>query len=294
MKWIEKCLRCLNSSMLHSEIVVVDNGSTDETLSYLEKNYPNIHVIRNEKNRGFGQANNQGIEYAYKEGASHFFLCNQDLYVKPDALQKLIKVQDQYGLYVVSPLQMNGNFELFDQSFYRQFVKGNNPFVSDLVNSNLSDFYETKYVAAAAWVISRECVEKIGGFDPLFFHYSEDGNYLKRVEYHQMTVGVVPNALVGHDRVFKGNLKAFNKFAPLSTLLYIHSNPFKRVLSVDIERVSVHLIFIRDIIKCFLKAEFKHSWELFLSYLTFWTRLNKIAYSIRVNKRLGPNWLNIN
>ena len=65
MKWIERCLYCLNSSKLHSEIVVIDNGSTDETLGFIGKNYPNVHIIKNEKNKGFGQANNQGIEYAY-------------------------------------------------------------------------------------------------------------------------------------------------------------------------------------------------------------------------------------
>lgn len=293
MKWIERCLHCLESSILHTEIVVVDNGSIDETLSFIKKNYPIVHIIKNEKNRGFGQANNQGIEYAYKEGATHFFLCNQDLYVKPDTFEKLVKIQNRYGLYVVSPLQMNGNFELLDRSFFRLFAKDNIKFVSDLTNSNMSDFYEAKFVPAAAWMISRECIEKIGGFDPLFFHYSEDANFMKRLEYHKKKVGVVPCAFAGHDRVFKGNLKAFNKYAPLSTLLYIHSNPFKKVWYIDKERVSVHLIFIRDIFRCLFRLEFKHCWELFLSYLSFWAKLRKISYSIRMNKHETSNWLAI-
>ena len=159
MKWIESCLNALKASILHTEIVIVDNCSSDNTITYIKSNYPEIHIIRNEKNKGFGQANNQGIEYAYSKGATHFFLCNQDLYVKPDTIENLTRIQDKYGLFVVSPLQMNGLFELLDQSFYNAFVKNNNHFVSDLICQNLSDYYETSYVPAAAWLISKECIE---------------------------------------------------------------------------------------------------------------------------------------
>lgn len=294
MKWIEKCLLSLESSTLHTEIIIVDNCSIDNTVSFVESTFPRVHIIKNNKNRGFGQANNQGIEYAYKQGATHFFLCNQDLYIKPDTLQKIVDVQDKYGLYVVSPLQMNGTFELFDQSFYNQFVKGNNPFVSDLVNSNLSDYYETDFVPAAAWVISRECIENIGGFDPIFFHYSEDNNYLHRLIYHKKKIGVIPNAFAAHDRVFKGNVKAYNKYGPLSTLISLHANPSFSFYSINKERVVVHLIFIRDIIRLFLNIEMKRGFEQMKNYFLFWVKSSKIRNSIKTNRFIYHNWLDIN
>ena len=76
-------------------------------------------------------------------------------------------------------------------------------FLSDLCLNKVSDIYETKFVNAAAWMISRKCLEMIGGFDPLFFHYGEDYNYCQRVQYHGLKVGIVPSSSIYHNREFK-------------------------------------------------------------------------------------------
>jgi GT2 family glycosyltransferase len=293
MKWIEKCLNSLMKSSLSTSIVVVDNCSYDETISFIRKTFPTVHIIENKENKGFGQANNQGIEYAFKNGATHFFLCNQDLYVKIDTLSKLIEVQDKYLLSVVSPLQMNGSFQFVDQSFYNVFIRNNLLFVSNIINGNLKDYYESKYFPAAAWIISRECIETIGGFDPLFFHYGEDANYLNRVLYHKKLIGVVPTAFVGHDRVFKGNVNAFNKYSHLAILLYLYSDPSNSLFTINKQRVKAHLVFIRDIVKLFLTLRVKNGLDLLLSYFSFWVSLGKINNSIKTNRALGHNWLNL-
>lgn len=293
MKWIDKCIQCLENSSIHTEIVVVDNKSNDNTVSHIASSYPDVHLIKNENNKGFGQANNQGIEYAYKKGATHFFLCNQDLYVRPDALEKLVEIQDRYSLYVVSPMQMNGTFELVDQSFYNSCLHNNISFVSNLINEHLLDYYEIKYAPAAAWVLSRDCIEKIGGFDPLFFHYGEDVNYLHRVVYHQMKIGVVPDALVAHDRIFKGNVAAFKKYSHLAILLSLHSNPAYKPLEINRQRVTYHMVFVRDILKSFVTLKFKNGVSLLSDYFTFWLSIRKVKRSVNTNRMINNNWLNI-
>ena len=65
--------------------------------------------------------------------------------------------------------------------------------------NRLKDVYETKYVNAAAWLIPRNVLTKVGGFDPLFFHYGEDDNYLNRVIYHGFKVGICPHSRIVHD-----------------------------------------------------------------------------------------------
>ena len=294
MKWIEKCLNTLYSSEFHTDIVVVDNCSTDNTVLFIENGYPEVHIIKNKINKGFGQANNQGIEYAYKNGATHFFLCNQDLYIRPDTLRKLIDIQDKYGLFIASPLQMNGTFELFDLGFYNAFVRNNNLFVSCLVNSCLQDYYETTYVPAAAWMLSRECIEKIGGFDPIFFHYSEDNNYVHRILYHKKKIGVVPNAIVGHDRIFKGSINAYNKYSPLSTLLSFYANPSYGLLTINKERIKAHFVYLKRIFLLFLHLEMNKSAEQLINYIRFWFSLRKINNSIKVNRTIHHNWLKLN
>ena len=51
MKWIKRCLDALSDSTVSTSIVVVDNASTDETIQYIRKNYPFVHIIENNANK---------------------------------------------------------------------------------------------------------------------------------------------------------------------------------------------------------------------------------------------------
>ncbi len=113
------------------------------------------------------------------------------------------------------------------------------------------------------------------------------------MRYHSGTIGVIPISLVAHDRVFKGNTKAFNKYSRLSSLLYLHSNPLLNVLSINKRRIVAHLVFIRDIFKYLLKCKFKEFFYLSISYLSFWTKISKIRKNIKANRCVRANWLNL-
>ena len=54
-------------------------------------------------------------------------------------------------------------------------------FMSDSYTQQLENYYEVDFVNAAAWLLSRECIDKVGLFDSLFFHYGEDVNYCQRL-----------------------------------------------------------------------------------------------------------------
>lgn len=295
MKWIKRCLDSLSYSNLKTFVVVVDNASTDNTLNFITENYPDIHLIQNKKNKGFGGANNQGIEYAYSKGATHFFLCNQDVYINPDTISSLVAIQNKYSLPIVSPIHMNGEFSKCDYSFFKYFICSisNNDFVSDLISGITKEYYNAFFVNAAAWIINRETIESIGGFDPVFFHYGEDSNYLNRVNYHNMSIAVVPSALIAHDRVFKGNIKAFNKYSLMSTIIYEQSrldlNYYDRFAKILTQYV---LLFI-NIIKSVIKLDFTQ----FRSLIETLFYCIKITPTIRKhrdsNKLLQSNWLDI-
>ncbi|EPR74700.1 Glycosyl transferase, family 2 [Winogradskyella psychrotolerans RS-3] len=199
MQWLEKCL----DSCKDYPVVVVDNASTDDTVSFIKTNYPNVILFKQEKNLGFGQANNLGIRYALDQGAEHVFLLNQDAYLVDTVLNDLVtfqKKQSNYG--ILSPVHITGNRKKLDKnfsSFMHEEYSGQ--FYSDFVLGNtLKDVYEVPFVNAAAWLISKACLETVGGFDPLFFHYGEDDNYCQRVLYHGFKIGVLPQSYVIHDR----------------------------------------------------------------------------------------------
>ena len=53
---------------------------------------------------------------------------------------------------------------------------------------------------AAHWLITRKCIDTVGGFSPSFYHYGEDNNYIHRTNYWKLKVGIVPSAKAVHDR----------------------------------------------------------------------------------------------
>jgi len=199
MTWLKKCLDSCNSY----KVIVVDNASIDDTVSLIEYNYPNVTLIKQSKNLGFGQGNNIGIRYALEEGAKHVFLLNQDAYLVEDALDRLVTYQKAHTEYgVLSPMHITGNQQQLDKNFSNYMLREETgQFYSDFVlGRELASVYNVPFINAAAWLVSKSCLETVGGFDPLFFHYGEDDNYCQRVLYHGHKIGVLPNTIIIHDR----------------------------------------------------------------------------------------------
>lgn len=203
--WIEKCLQHLFDSNTTTEAVVIDNASTDNTLSLLERYKEHIHLILNKKNTGFGQANNLGIDYAMKNGADFIFLLNQDAYLFKNTIQLLVESLQNYPHFgIVSPLQLDVTGKDIEPIF-KNFLLNN--FTEEMVAKmksgkggfSIEQPYPMRFVNAAAWMISKNCINKTGLFHPVFFHYGEDNHYASRVQYHKMKIGVLPAARVIHD-----------------------------------------------------------------------------------------------
>jgi len=223
MRWIERTMSSIRNLNEKYETIVIDNNSQDDTVQFIEKNYPEIILLKEDKNHGFGKANNIGIKKAINEGADNVFLLNQDAYLEPDTIEKLVKVLDMNEkIGVASPIHLNGEGTALDKlfSFYVAPKLVNTPclFMSDLYVNTIKPYYEINFVNAAAWLIKKECIEKVGLFDSLFYHYGEDVNYCQRLNYHQLTLAIVPESKIYHDRgdrVIKKDVSQKFKFRSL-------------------------------------------------------------------------------
>ena len=170
--WIGKCLNSINSSSIPLNTIIIDNASTDNTVDIIKNNYPNVDLTESKENLGFAKANNLGIKLAYKSGADYIFLLNHDAWVEPNTIKTLIEIHQenpQYG--IVSPIHLNGAGDNLDLNFYKylgNIEKAGRLLMTDLIKKKpLRDIYEMKFVNAAAWMISRECIEKVGDFDDM-------------------------------------------------------------------------------------------------------------------------------
>lgn len=205
MKWAERCFHSLRQSSVPLDCIVIDNGSTDGSQEFIKNRFPEVDFIQSTKNLGFGKANNIGIEKAYKKGADFFYLMNQDAWLYEDSIQKLLEVFENYSkqeeIGILSPMHIDGSEKLLD-IFLDKYIATNfekTRLISDLYFQNMKPFYELSFINAAHWLLPRNTIETIGGFNPYFFHYGEDVEYANRVHFHKKKVLLVPESRVVHD-----------------------------------------------------------------------------------------------
>jgi len=94
-EFIRNCLDSifLSQGNFSSEVIMVDNGSSDETAKIVEELYPQVNLIQNKKNLGYAKANNQGIEEARGE---YILLLNPDTQVLEDALSLMYEFMEEH------------------------------------------------------------------------------------------------------------------------------------------------------------------------------------------------------
>ena len=173
--WIEKCLNSLNNSSVDLLPIVVDNNSNDGTRDFL-KNQNDIVYLPQNKNLGFGQANNLGIKYAVENNADFVLLINQDAVIHEEALKIMIDNCD--GLELISPVHLNNDGTRLDNVFYDMLKRSNQDIIQmALMNHEIEVKVEVGMVCAACWLLPIDLIKKIGGFNPIFYHYGEDDNY---------------------------------------------------------------------------------------------------------------------
>ncbi len=249
--WIDKCLQSLEQSSTPVSVLVIDNGSADGTQEIIRK-HPGVELIQAEKNLGFGQANNRGIEIALDRKADYVFLLNQDAWIEPNTITALLEVAGKNPDYgVISPVQLNGARTGLDLNFSRQVAPDTCPsFYSDLFVGNLRPLYEVTFVGAAAWLLSAPCLAKVGRFEPMFFLYGEDNNFLQRAKYHGFKAGVTPLCAICHDRESRGGelneqgAKIWERTSSLMILLNILDSYGRSILLFLRERALLAMKYI--------------------------------------------------
>lgn len=241
--WIHQCLNSVD--MDRYDAFVVDNASTDDTLSILHAEYPKAIVRAMDKNLGFGQANNIGLRYALDNGYDYVFLLNQDAWLLPDTIEKLIAAQKQHPEYwVLSPLQMNTEQGGVEKQF-GVYCKKNH------VQLNIDNPQCVDFVNAAVWLMPIECIKIVGGFDPIFPHYGEDVDYVNRIKYWKKHVGILANVEAYHERIISDKSFVDERFVEKQIIAgKVH---LKNVNHSYIIALLIYIsILIRKIIKCMI------------------------------------------
>jgi len=205
------CLRSLQADLaaVASEIIVVDNASTDGSPAAIRAADPQIKVFENTANRGFGAANNQGMRAATGD---FFLLLNSDAFPKPGAVAAMLRCMKDYPeAGVVGPHLLNA-----DGTTQRSCFRFPSPLRAWLENFWISAIVpntwawgdwrrwahdqerRVDFVIGACMLLRRQVFEQTGGFDESFFMYAEEADWQKRILQHGWTVRFTPAAQVTH------------------------------------------------------------------------------------------------
>jgi GT2 family glycosyltransferase len=249
MKWIDECLKSVQDSSIAASILIIDNCSQDGTTEFISANFKQAEIIKNTQNLGFGKANNVGIAKAVAAGADYVLLLNQDAYLFPDCIEKLIQGFNQNSSYgVLSPIQLQADGKKMENLFY-QF---NADFFNQLLTQSLlakpqsNTTIKVEFVQAACWLIKKEVFTKIDGFDDLFYHYGEDNNFCQRLKYLGYDIGIVTDSFVTHDTTDETHKKRTIKYE----LNRYRSNILKYIYDVNEPNVTKHYSYLLK--KCYV------------------------------------------
>lgn len=228
-------MESLRRSAIPVDVFVVDNGSTDGTQSFIRAEYPDYMFHQNPDNKGFGKANNLGLQYALDNEYDYVYLMNQDAWIQENTILELVRIAQSHPKYgIVGPVQLDATEHHLELQFCRSSLRSDvalQSYVSDLYfrGDLKQDVYTVSYLMASHWLVSRSCLSAIGGFSPVFFHYGEDDNYIHRVLYHGFEIGLAPHVTAIHDcHVQKSNPDVMEKvYRDYANFLVLLSQPAK-------------------------------------------------------------------
>lgn len=244
MRWADRCFGSLSMSGVPTDVIAIDNGSTDGTPEYISENFPQVKIVATGENHGFGRANNIGLRYALKHGYEYVYLLNQDAWIFPDTFGTLIEAMEADRSYgIMSPMQMAACIDRPDPRFERWCPKAALRDVDSRFRKG--KVYGVKFVMAAHWMISRECLENVGGFSPAFTHYGEDDNLVHRAIYKGYRIGIHSGTKAVHDREMRPMSKQASMRLKCVASVVKLSNPLNklwlRMLFQPIELLAISI-----------------------------------------------------
>lgn len=181
---------------MEAELIVVDNNSPDDSLTYLQPQFPGVHFIASAENLGFAKACNLGLQQATGQ---YIVFLNPDTIVPEDCFRSCIrffethpqagalgiKMLDGKGRFLKEskrafPSPMTSLFKLFGLATLFPSSKTFSKYHLGHLNEN--EDHEVDVLAGAFMMIPKEVLNKVGGFDETFFMYGEDVDLSYRIQ----------------------------------------------------------------------------------------------------------------
>jgi GT2 family glycosyltransferase len=217
-EYLADCLRSIFASVdpgVALNVVVVDSASSDDSPRFVEKNFPDVEVLRLPANRGFAGANNAGWNYIRRRPTHTDYLAilNQDTLVQSGWLASLVghlenrpavaAAQAKVLLYPQTDrINTAGN-----QSHFLGFGFAGG--YGEKNNGQFHESHEIDFPSGAAMILRTQTIEFAGLFDDQFFLYLEDADLGWKLRQLGYRIDFVPRAVVWHKYTFQRNYEYY-------------------------------------------------------------------------------------
>lgn len=213
LKVIKDCLHSIYAGTHRAdfEVIVSDNGSSDESVAFIRHNFPQTRIVENGANLGFAKGNNAGIDVAQGQ---YVLILNPDTIVHDGSLDRWIDFADQHpeaGAFGCRVLNPNSSY----QSPARPFPSVRSLWMSALYAwplAHVADlFLAGEYVRwkgdserTIGWqsgccvLVRGEVLRQLGGFDPQFFYSYEEVDLCRRIWDSGYPILFTPRASITH------------------------------------------------------------------------------------------------
>ncbi len=232
-KYLEKFLpSVLASAYSNFEVVMADNGSTDESVAFLQKHYPQIRIILFEENLGFAKGYNEALK---KVDADYYAILNSDVEVRPDWLDPVIELleSDKQNAAGQPKLLSYNNKSVFEYAggaggwldrFGYPFARGRIFDVCEEDHGQYDKQEEIFWASGAAMIIRSSVFHEMKGFDEYFFAHQEEIDLCWRMQLAGYKLFSCPTSVVYHvggGTLPRGNtLKTYLNFRNNQIMLY--------------------------------------------------------------------------
>lgn len=223
---LKPCLESLQKQSLKPHIILVDNGSTDGSVEFVEKEYPAIEIVRHGNNLGYSGGVNPGFLIAQQLGSRYVAPFNNDAVADKDWLLKLTQYLDDHtnsGIATCKLLSMDNKYIDSTGDLYTNWGL---PYPRGRGESDINKYdRETEVFAGsgAASLYRVSMLRKIGVLDDDFFAYYEDVDLSFRAQLAGWKVAFVPDSIVYHAT---GNtskkLKGFATYQTMKNLPWVY------------------------------------------------------------------------
>ena len=269
---LRECLNCLvvEAASLRSEILVVDNASSDGSAAMVREKFPHVHLIESTENLGFGEANNRAFNIA---SGRYFVLLNSDAFLSPGALLSAVRHMDETpgcGLGGGRLVGRDGSWQPSARAFHS--VLGDAIVLTGLAarfpKSRLFGRFDrtwadeqapcrVDWVPGAFCIVRPEALHAVGTFDPDFFLYYEEVDLCRRLKRAGYSIWYWPDIVVTHiggessrqlkSMAFSSQAAQVVLWRMRSTLLYYRKHhPGKVLLAKWMEKVLYGASVIRN------------------------------------------------